>query len=189
MTERPSTNEHVTDETPDDGDLPKDLPNEHFGPQSYEDALEDPRLRENYKRGQLYEVLVPSIYEGVSPGSEPILAKRIFAGWEDRDGERHPVFVTTLEWQEMRLKEEVDGLRAEGFQSPEPWMTLQEIADQVGASVRTIRRHIVERAECAYTEFGRVKKVRRSDFEEWLKKDLPVTKEIREVDSYRREDF
>jgi len=172
---------------PDQSD--DELPNEFFGPTSYEDALEDQRLREDYVCGRLYEVYVPSIFEGIRPGSEPDLSKRVFAGWEDRDGERHPLFVTEREWEEIRLKEEMDALRAEGHRAPEQWMTLGEIASEVGKSVRTIRRHIIERGECPFTEFGRDKKVRRSDFEEWLAKDRPETREIRETEQYRREDF
>ena len=68
-------------------------------------------------------------------------------------------------------------------------MTLQEIAAEVGKDVRTIRRYIVEKNECPFTEFGRTKKVRRSDFEDWLAKDRPETREIRETEQYRREDF
>ena len=156
---------------------------------SIEDVLEDQRLRDDYQRGLAYQVYVPSIFESVRPGSEPTLAKRIFAGWEEREGKRHPLFVKEREWQEIRLKEEMDALRAEGFQAPEQWMTLQDIANEIGKNVRTVRRHIVERGECPFTEFGRDKKVRRSDFEEWLGKDKPEARQYRETDEYRNEDF
>ena len=61
-------------------------------------------------------------------------------------------------------------------------MTLQEIADEIGKKGRTVRRHIVERNECPFTEFGRDKKVRRSDYEDWLGKDRPeARRELREA--------
>ena len=165
------------------------------------DLLELNRHRE-YVPGRRYEVYVPSPFAR-NPGYDgpPVLRTRYFVRWEDRPGsdggdavERWPVFATEEEWLELRLEErlrEATGeLSATGnVRAEDQWLTLQEIADQVGKSARTIRRHIVERGECPFTAFGRTKKVRRSDYEEWLKKDLPVTKEIREADGYRRDDF
>ena len=73
---------------------------------------------------------------------------------------------TEKEWLEIRLAEQADALREEGYQAPDQWLTLQEIAEQVGMNLRTIRQHIVERGDCPFTQFGRSKKLRRSDFEE-----------------------
>lgn len=149
-----------------------------------EDLLDLNRFRE-YVRGRRYEVFVPSPF----PRGEPILRARYFVRWETRDGERWPIFATEEEWLEVRLHEQTTALRTEGYRPPEQWMTLKEIAAEVGKDARTIHRHIVERGECAFTEFGRTKKVRRSDFEAWLAKDRHVAPEVREADSYRRSDF
>lgn len=156
-----------------------------------EDHLEAQRWRD-YRRGRRYEVLVPSPFaRNPRYQGEPVLRTRVCADPGDllEGGTREPVFVTEDEWMELRIAEQSAELRTEGYRAPEQWMTLAEIAAEVGKSERTIRRHIVERGECQFTTFGRTKKVRRSDFEEWCKKDLPVTKEIREVDAFRREDF
>lgn len=58
-----------------------------------------------------------------------------------------------------------------------------------GGTERASLDNIVERGECPFTEFGRDKKVRRSDFEEWLGKDRPEARRVREADEYRRDDF
>ncbi len=156
-----------------------------------DDLLEQNRHRE-YVRGRRYEVFVPSPFarnRTAKSKAEPVLRERYFVRWEMRDGEHWPVFATEDEWHEIRLREKTDPLQAEGYRAPEQWMTLKEIAAEVGKDVRTIRRHIVQRGECPFTAFGRTKKVRRSDFEEWTKKDRPETRETREADSYRKKDF
>jgi len=157
---------------------------------SPEDMLELNRHRD-YVRGRRYEVFVPSPFaRNPRYRGEPVLRMRYFVRWETReDGERWPVFATEEEWLELRLAEQTDALRAEGYRAPEQWMTLKEIAAEVGKSERTIRRHIVEREECSFTAFGRTKKVRRSDFEEWLAKDSQESQELRETEEYRRDDF
>jgi len=178
------------------GDVPDDLPD---GPSAL-DLFHLQRERA-YIRGRIYRVFIPGIFNCARRGDRNCelptnvveadfkLELRVFGGWRDREDGRWPVFVTEHEWHEIRLQEETAKLRAEGHRSPEQWMTLKEIAAEVGKDVRTIRRHIVERGECPFTAFGRTKKVRRSDFEEWTRKDRHETREIREADSYRKCDF
>ena len=154
------------------------------GEPGVEDMLDLNRFRE-YVRGRRYEVFVPSPF----PRGSPQLRLRYFVEWQTRDGERWPVFATDDEWLEIRLREQAVALRSEGYRAPEQWLTLKEIAAEVGKDVRTIRRHVVERGECPFTEFGRTKKVRRSDFEAWLAKDRHVAPEVRDADSFRKRDF
>ena len=175
----------------DSGDEPE--PDDTFGtmwrevPESGpDDALAEQRHRE-YVRGRRYEVWVSSPFAR-NPRYQggPVLRTRYYVGRTD-DGE--PIFASEDEWHALALREQAAELRAEGYRAPEQWLTLREIAAEVGKSERTIRRHIVERGECPFTAFGRTKKVRRSDLDEWLAKDRPETREIRETEQYRRDDF
>jgi len=153
---------------------------------SPEDHLEAQRWRD-YRRGRRYEVLVASPFaRNPRYQAEPVLRTRVCADPGDllEGGTREPVFVTEDEWMELRIAEQV----ARAAPLVQEWMTLAEIAEVVRVSERTIRRH-VDRGELPFTKFGRQRKVRRSDFEEWCKKDIPATREIREADAFRRGDF
>lgn len=150
-----------------------------------EDHLEAQRWRD-YRRGRRYSVLTHSPFERVRPGSPLVLRTMVCADSGDLldGGTRPPEFVTEADWMELRIAEQV----ARAAPLVQEWMTLAEIAEVVRVSERTIRRH-VDRGELPFTKFGRQRKVRRSDFEEWCKKDIPATREIREADAYRRGDF